>query len=485
MKRIKEILSVIKTVEVVGNINDQKINEIFLDSNNVKPNSMFIAIKGTKVDGHDYIEDAIKNGASFIVCERIPADIRSDVLYIKVENTLLACSKIAAAYFDYPSEKLVVVGVTGTNGKTTIATLLYRLFRLMGEKVGLLSTVVNYVDSKLYRSTHTTPNPIELQRLLNKMVEAGCKYCFMEVSSHAVVQHRIDNVKFAGAVFTNLSHDHLDYHKTFEEYLKAKKTFFDNLPSDAFVLTNIDDKNGKVMVQNTKAKVYTYALKTIADFHARILEQHLDGTLVRIENKEVWINLIGEFNTYNMLAIYATAILLKKDKERVLSDISLLKPVDGRFEFFNAPQGFTAIVDYAHTPDALTKVLTTINNLKKDNAHVIVVVGAGGNRDKTKRPIMAKESARLADRLILTSDNPRNEDPQDIINDMLQGLDANELQKTLTIVDRKEAIRTALMLAMPNDIVLVAGKGHETYQEISGVKHYFDDRQVIKEYLNL
>lgn len=484
MKSIKEILSVIKTIELVGNVSDQKINKIFLDSNNVKPNSMFIAIKGTKVDGHNYIEDAIKNGASFIVCERIPADIRSEVLYIKVENTLLACSKIAAAYFDFPSEKLTVIGVTGTNGKTTIATLLYRLFRLMGEKVGLLSTVINYVDSKLYYSTHTTPNPIELQRLLNKMVEAGCRYCFMEVSSHAIVQHRIDDVKFAGGIFTNLTHDHLDYHKTFEEYLKAKKTFFDHLPPDAFALTNIDDKNGKIIVQNTKANIYTYALKTIADFHARILEQHIDGTLVQFDNKEVWINLIGEFNAYNMLAIYATAILLKKEKENVLSDISLLKAVDGRLEFFNAPQGYTAIVDYAHTPDALTKVLTTINNLKRDNAQVIVVVGAGGNRDKTKRPIMAKESAQLANRLILTSDNPRNENPQDILNDMLKGLDRNELQKTLTIVDRKEAIRTALMLAKANDIVLVAGKGHETYQEILGVKYHFDDRQVIKEYLN-
>ena len=485
MKTIKEIVNAIKVIELVGELSDQKINKIYLDSNGVKPNSMFIAIKGTNVDGHDYIEDAIKNGASFIVCEKIPLDVRSNILYIRVENTLLECGKIAAAYFDYPSEKLTVVGVTGTNGKTTIATLLYRLFRLMGEKVGLLSTVINYVDSKYYHATHTTPNPIELQRLLSKMVEAGGKYCFMEVSSHAVVQHRIDDVRFAGGIFTNLTHDHLDYHKTFDEYLKAKKTFFDHLPNDAFALTNIDDKNGKVMVQNTQAKVYTYALKTLADFHARILEKHLDGTLVQFDNKEVWINLIGEFNTYNMLAIYAAAILLHKDKEQVLSDISMLKAVDGRFEYFNAPKGFTAIVDYAHTPDALVKVLTTINDLKKENAQVIVVVGAGGNRDKSKRPIMAKESARLADKLILTSDNPRKEKPEDILNDMLQGLDETDMQKTLTIIDRKEAIRTALMLAKPNDIVLVAGKGHETYQEINGVKYHFDDRQVIKEYLNI
>jgi len=485
MKTINDILKHIQPLEVVGNITDKKINKLFLDSKSVKPNSLFIAIRGTNVDGHQFIEDAILNGASFIVCEKIPFDTRSDVVYIKVEDTLKVASKIAAAYYDFPSEKLKVVGVTGTNGKTTTATLLYRLFRFMGERVGLLSTVINYVDSKMYPSTHTTPNPIELQRLLNKMVEAGCKYCFMEVSSHAVVQHRIDEVKFCGGIFTNITHDHLDYHKTFEEYLKAKKTFFDRLPSDAFALTNIDDKNGKIMVQNTKANVYTYALKTLADFHAKIIEKHLDGTLVQFDNQEVWINLIGEFNTYNMLAIYATAVLLKKNKEQILTDISLLKAVDGRFEYFNSPQGYTAIVDYAHTPDALVKVLTTINDLKKENAKVIVVVGAGGNRDKTKRPIMAKESARLCDKLILTSDNPRNEKPEDILNDMLQGLDQSDLQKTLTIVDRKEAIRTALMLAQNNDIVLVAGKGHETYQEINGVKHHFDDREVIKEYLKI
>jgi len=485
MCQIKDILKHIKTIEIVGEITDKKINKIYLDSNSIKPNSMFIAIKGTRVDGHDFIEDAIKKGASFIVCENLPSDLRSEVLYIKVEDSSKAVGKIAAAYYDFPSEKLTVVGVTGTNGKTTIATLLYRLFRLMGERVGLLSTVVNYVDSKLFNSTHTTPNPIEVQKMLYKMVEAGCKYCFMEVSSHAVVQHRVDDVKYAGGIFTNLTHDHLDYHKTFEEYLKAKKTFFDHLPENAFALTNIDDKNGKVMVQNTHAKVYTYALKTIADFHAKILEKHLDGTLVNFNQKELWINLIGEFNTYNMLAIYAAAILLGKENEQVLSDISLLKAVDGRFEFFNAPKGYTAIVDYAHTPDALVKVLTTINDLKKDNAQVITVVGAGGNRDKTKRPEMAKEAVQLSDKLILTSDNPRNEKPEDILNDMLQGLDNNDMQKTLTIVDRKEAIRTALMLAKENDIILVAGKGHETYQEISGVKHHFDDRQVIREYLNL
>lgn len=485
MNYINEILKHIQPIEIIGEITETKINKIYLDSNSIKPNSMFIAIKGTQVDGHDFIEDAIKRGASIIVCEKLPSNLRTDVLYIKVADSSKIAGKIAAAYYDFPSEKLTVIGVTGTNGKTTIATQLYRLFRLMGEKVGLLSTIVNYVDSKLYYSTHTTPNPIEVQKMLNKMVEAGCKYCFMEVSSHAIVQHRVDDVKFAGGIFTNLTHDHLDYHKTFAEYLKAKKTFFDNLPENAFALVNIDDKNGKVMIQNTKAKVYTYALKTIADFHAKILEKHLNGTLVKFNQKELWINLIGEFNTYNMLAVYATTILLGKRNENLLADISLLKPVDGRFEIFNAHQGFTTIVDYAHTPDALTKVLTTIIELKKSDAQLITVVGAGGNRDKNKRPKMAKEAVRFSNKLILTSDNPRYEKPEEIINEMLSGLDKNDIPKTLTIVDRKEAIRTALMLAKENDIVLVAGKGHETYQEINGKKYYFDDRQVIKEYLNL
>jgi UDP-N-acetylmuramoyl-L-alanyl-D-glutamate--2,6-diaminopimelate ligase len=485
MKNISDILKYIQPIEIVGEIPSYHINKIYIDSKQVMPNSLFIAVKGTNVDGHNYIEDAIKNGAKFIVCEQIPSDRRSEVLYIKVENTQNIAGRIAATYFDFPSDHLKVVGVTGTNGKTTIATLLYRLFRYMGEKVGLLSTVVNYVDSKMYKSTHTTPDPIELQRLLSKMVEAGCTYCFMEVSSHAIVQHRIESVTFSGGVFTNLTHDHLDYHKTFDEYLKAKKKFFDDLPENAFALTNIDDKNGNVMLQNTNASVHTYALKTLADFHLKILEYHLNGTLIKLDNKEVWIKLIGEFNAYNMLAIYATAVLLDKDKEKILTDMSLLTAVDGRFEYMNAPKGYTAIIDYAHTPDAIAKVLTTINNLKKENSRIITVVGAGGNRDKTKRPIMAKEAALLSDKLILTSDNPRFEKPEDILNDMKQGLNDEDMEKTLTIVDRKEAIRTALMLAQKNDIIFIAGKGHETYQEIEGVKHPFSDVQVVKELINI
>ncbi len=485
MKYINDILPFIHPLEMMGEIPSYSINRIFINSKEVKPNSLFIAIKGTRVDGHDYIEDAIKKGAKFIVCEQIPLDVRSEVFYIRVADAQRTAGTIAAAYFDFPSEKLKVVGVTGTNGKTTIATLLYRLFRYMGEKAGLLSTVVNYVDSKMYYATHTTPDPIELQRLLSKMVEAGCTYCFMEVSSHAIVQHRIEAVNYAGAIFTNITHDHLDYHKTFEEYLKAKKKFFDNLPKTAFALINLDDKNGQVMVQNTQATVYTYALKTLADFHLKILEYHLNGTLVNIENKDVWFNLIGEFNASNMLAIYAAAVLLGKDKEEVLSDMSLLTAVDGRFENITAPGGYTAVVDYAHTPDALTKVLSTLHRLKKEDSSIITVVGAGGNRDKTKRPEMAKEAALLSDKLILTSDNPRFEKPEDIINDMKQGLNEEDMKKTLTIIDRKEAIRTALMLAQKNDIVLIAGKGHETYQEIEGVKYPFSDVQMVKELINI
>ncbi len=483
MKQIEDIVKHIPIIEIKGEPLAGRVNKMYIDSQKVKPNSMFIAIKGTSVDGHDFIDDAIRKGAKYIVCEHIPLDTRSDVIYIKVENTKKLAGRIAAVYYDFPSTKLKVVGVTGTNGKTTIATLLYRLHRLMGKKCGLLSTVVNYVDSKMYRSTHTTPDPIELQRLLSKMVEARCEYCFMEVSSHAVDQYRIEGVQFEGGIFTNLTHDHLDYHKTFEAYLKAKKTFFDILPEHAFALTNADDKNGMVMVQNTKARVYTYALRTLADFHAKILEKHLDGTLVQIENKEVFVKLIGEFNVYNLLAIYGTAILLGGEVENVLLHLSLLCPVDGRFEYFLTRKGVVGIVDYAHTPDALAKVLSAIKELKKDTAKVITVVGAGGNRDKTKRPVMAKEAITYSDQLILTSDNPRNEDPQEIINDMLKGLSASEKERTLTIIDRREAIRTAITLAQKDDVVLVAGKGHETYQEIKGIKYPFDDRQIIKEFV--
>jgi len=483
MKTIDNILKHINVIELKGNIPNIAINKIYINSKQVKPNSMFIAIKGTNVDGHDFIDDAIRKGAKFIVCENIPLDTRSDVLYIKVQNTQKLAGIIASAFYDFPSKKIKVIGVTGTNGKTTVATLLYRMHRYLGKKCGLLSTVVNYVDSKLFEATHTTPDPVQLQRLLNKMVEARCEYCFMEVSSHAVVQHRIEGINFFGGIFTNITHEHLDYHKTFDAYLKAKKSFFDSLPETAFALTNADDKNGHVMVQNTKAKIYTYALKTLADFHAKILEKHLDGTLVQFDNAEVFVKLIGEFNVYNLLAIYATSVLMNSEKNEVLQTISLLNAVDGRFEYFKSKKGFTAIVDYAHTPDALSKVLNTIKNLKKEHASIITVVGAGGNRDKSKRPLMAQEAAKISDKVILTSDNPRFEDPEDIISDMKSGLNENELQKTLTIINRKEAIKTAIMLAKKDDIILVAGKGHENYQEIKGIKYPFDDRQVIKEFI--
>jgi UDP-N-acetylmuramoyl-L-alanyl-D-glutamate--2,6-diaminopimelate ligase len=482
MKTIEDILKHIPIIEIKGEINSNRVNKVFIDSKQVKPNSIFIAIKGNNTDGHNYIDEAISNGAKYIVCEHIPFDTRSDVVYIKVENSRKIAGPLAAAYYDFPSKKIKVVGVTGTNGKTTVATLLYRLHRLLGKKSGLLSTIVNYVDSKLYPATHTTPNPVELQRLLSKMVEARCQYCFMEVSSHAIDQHRINGIDFYGGIFTNITHDHLDYHKTFDAYLKAKKTFFDNLPYNAFALTNVDDKNGLIMTQNTKAKVHTYALKTQADFHAKILEKHIDGSLIQIENTQVFVQLLGQFNIYNLLAIYATSILLGNSKEDVLVNLSLLKPVDGRLEFFKSEKlGITAIVDYAHTPDALTNVLTTIRELKNADADIITVIGAGGNRDKTKRPFMAQEAVKYSNKVILTSDNPRYENPEDIINDMIKGLNNDELKKTLTIIDRKEAIKTAFMLAKKGDIILVAGKGHENYQEIKGIKYPFDDRQVIKE----
>lgn len=481
MKTIKEILNVIKPIEIKGEITNDKINKIFINSNEVKQNSLFIAIKGTNADGHDYIDDAIRNGARFILCEYIPSDTRSDVLYIKVNNTQKIAGEVAAAYYDYPSKKLKVIGVTGTNGKTTIATLLYRITRLMGKKAGLFSTIVNYVDSKLYRTENTTPNPVAIQRLMNKMIEARCEYCFMEISSHAVIQNRINGIHFTGGIFTNITHEHLDYHKTFNNYLKAKQGFFDILPENAFALTNIDDKNGKIIVQNTSAKVYTYGLKNFADFNAKILEKHIDSTLIKINNKEIWTKLIGTHNVYNLLAIYGCLILLGFTEESILSNISLVEPVDGRLQLIKSPNGINIFIDYAHTPDALQNVLTTLNDIKKENSNIIVVVGAGGNRDKTKRPKMARISAELSSTLILTSDNPRNEKPEDIIEDMKSGLDENLNARTLVIIDRKEAIKTALRIAKKDDIVLIAGKGHETYQEINGVKYYFDDRQVVKE----
>jgi UDP-N-acetylmuramoyl-L-alanyl-D-glutamate--2,6-diaminopimelate ligase len=483
VKKLSEILQNIPVENIKGNP-DVFVNKIFIDSRYVTTNSLFIAQPGVHVDGHKFINDVIKAGAKSIVCEKLPAEIKKNITYVQVKDTILLSGLIADSYFDNPSSKMKVIGVTGTNGKTTIATLLYRLYRRMGQKVGLLSTVVNYIDSKMVESTHTTPDAVTVHKLMGKMVEAGCKYCFMEVSSHAIVQHRINGVRFVGGIFTNLTHDHLDYHKTFDEYLAAKKKYFDELPGNAFALTNIDDKNGKVMVQNTKAKVSTYALHSMADFNATIRESHFDGMLLNINNVEMWTRLIGQFNASNILAIYATAVLLGSDKEKIMMELSDLYAVDGRFEYFSSPKGYIAVVDYAHTPDALLNVLRTIRQLIKADGKIISVVGAGGNRDKTKRPVMAKVSAELSDKVILTSDNPRNEKPEDIIADMKAGLDTQISNKVLTITNRREAIRAACQFAVKGDVVLIAGKGHETYQEINGVKHYFDDRVVVKEIFN-
>ncbi|PKP20411.1 MAG: UDP-N-acetylmuramoyl-L-alanyl-D-glutamate--2,6-diaminopimelate ligase [Bacteroidetes bacterium HGW-Bacteroidetes-21] len=482
-KTVKELTAELQVVEMVGDPMI-KITSICFDSRKVCKGSLFVAVKGTLSDGHHYISTAVDSSVSAIVCEQLPGTFDDRVTYVKVADSAIALAQIASAFYDHPSEGLQIVGVTGTNGKTTIATLLYRLFRYAGFKVGLLSTVRNYVDSKMFESTHTTPDPVQLQKLLYKMRENGCKYCFMEVSSHSIVQKRIDSILFKGGVFTNLTHDHLDYHKTLESYKEAKKAFFDGLLPDAFAITCNDDPSGKDMVKDTKAKVYTYGIHSPSDFKGRIIESHIDSTLININGKEIWSKLIGEFNAKNFLAVYAVAISLGLPEEKVLTLMSELATVDGRFENYTSKTGITAIIDYAHTPDALYNVLTAINSFHEKN-RVFTVVGAGGNRDKTKRPEMAKVSASLSNRLILTSDNPRNENPEDILEDMRKGLDDEGQLKTLVISDRKEAIRTAVMMAEKGDIILVAGKGHENYQEIKGIKYHFDDRELIKEFLNI
>ena len=458
-----------------------EINNIQFDSRKVENGSVFVATHGTASDGHQFIQMAIEKGAKAIVCEMIPTEISSDITYIKVENTSDALGKMASAWYDFPSSKMTLIGVTGTNGKTTIATLLYQLFRQLGHKSGLLSTVCNYVDDLVVEATHTTPDALALNELLKQMVDAGCEYAFMEVSSHSVDQRRIAGLEFDGGVFTNITRDHIDYHLSFENYLKAKKQFFDELPADAFALTNADDKNGFVMLQNSKAKKYTYSLRSMADFKTRILEQSFEGMLLDMNDKEVNVPFIGKFNASNLSAVFGTAVLLGQDEMEVLRIISSLHSVSGRFETLRAPSGYTAIVDYAHTPDALNNVIGTINQILQGNGRLITVVGCGGNRDKGKRPMMAREAVNGSWKAILTSDNPRFEEPQDILNDMLVGLDVVEKAKSLTIVDRKEAIRTACALAQAGDVVLVAGKGHEDYQIIQGVKHHFDDKEVVRD----
>ena len=471
---------ILENIEVLNSVSKNvEITDVVFDSRKVKSGALFVATRGTAVDGHDFIPSAVANGAVAVICEQLPESASADVAFILVKSSADALGIAAHNFFGRPSENITLVGVTGTNGKTTIATLLYKLFKELGYKTGLLSTVCNYVVDEAIPSTHTTPDPLELNALLAQMVDAGCEYAFMEVSSHAVDQRRIAGLSFNGAIFTNLTRDHLDYHKTFDNYLKAKKRFFDDLPASAFSLVNVDDKNGMVMLQNTKSKKCSYALRSMADFSAKILEDSFCGMLLNICGKEVFMPFIGKFNAYNLLAVYGAAVLLGADAEEVLRVLSYQHAVSGRFDAINAPKGFTAIVDYAHTPDALTNVINTINEIRAGESELITVVGCGGNRDKGKRPIMAKEAVKGSDRVILTSDNPRHENPADILNDMIAGLDDDEKKRVLVIEDRRQAIRTACALAKKSDVVLVAGKGHEDYQIIGDVKHHFDDKEEI------
>lgn len=479
MKNVEELLSGITVVERKGAAVSE-VSGVESDSRQVKPGYLFVAVRGASVDGHTFIPQAMAQGAKVIVCEEFPTELNGEVSYIKVDDSAVAFGMLASAWYGNPSRELTLVGVTGTNGKTTTATLLYEMFRSLGYKAGLLSTVCNYIDTVKVPATHTTPDPLHLHRLLREMVDAGCQYAFMEVSSHSAAQHRIAGLDFDGAIFTNLTRDHIDYHKTVEAYLKAKKSFFDGLPEGSFALTNIDDKSGLVMLQNTRAEKHTYSLRTMADFKARIIESRIDGMTLEINGKTVEVMFVGKFNAYNLLAVYGATCLLGQNPDEVLRKMSLLVPVAGRFQTLHSSRGYTVIVDYAHTPDALNNVLTSIREVLGNRGHIITVVGAGGNRDKGKRPMMAREAVNLSDRVILTSDNPRFENPNDILNDMLAGLDAEQRRKTLTQVDRREAIRTATQFANPDDVILVAGKGHEDYQEIEGVKHHFDDKEEVE-----
>ena len=478
--KLKELLKDIPVIAIIGS-EDVEITDVNIDSRRIKDGHLFIAMKGTQVDGHKFVPKAIELGAKAVMCEDMPEEKAEGVTYVQVESTEDVVGKVATTFHGNPSTKLKLVGVTGTNGKTTIATLLYNMFTKMGHKCGLLSTVCNYIIDEAIPADHTTPDPIELNRLLDRMVQAGCEYAFMECSSHAIAQKRIGGLTFAGGIFTNLTRDHLDYHKTFENYRNAKKAFFDSLPKTAFAITNADDKNGMVMVQNTKATVKTYSIRTVADFKARIIECHFEGMYLEMDGHEVGVQFIGKFNVSNLLAVYAAAVMFGKSPEDVLVVMSTLHSVSGRLEPIHSPEGYTAVVDYAHTPDALENVLNAIHEVLDGKGHVITVCGAGGNRDKGKRPLMAQEAVKQSDKVIITSDNPRFEEPQDIINDMLAGLNAQQMKKVISIVDRREAIRTACMMAQKGDVILIAGKGHENYQEIKGVKHHFDDHEVVKE----
>lgn len=484
MKTLQDILPTTLKAEIIGPA-QQTITTLCFDSRQAAAGACFFAIRGTQVDGHRYIDQAVAQGASAVVCEQLPEQRPSNVAFVQVNDTAQALGLMAAAFYNHPSKRLKLVGVTGTNGKTTTATLLYRIMQMLGHKAGLISTVVNIVDRTELPAHHTTPDPIELNSLLSQMCEAGCSYCFMEVSSHAVVQQRIAGVEFAGAVFTNITHDHLDYHGTFAEYIKAKRGLFDSLSASAFAITNADDRNGMVMVQNSKARISTYGLRSMADVRVKIEENHFDGMLLKLDNVELWTRLVGRFNAYNVAAIYSTLRCLGFEQQEIMPPLSAVTAVAGRFEYIKSPSGAVAVVDYAHTPDALQNVMTTISDIMAGHGRLITVVGCGGNRDRTKRPEMARIAAQLSSQAILTSDNPRFEDPQAIIDEMRQGLDADALRRTLCITDRREAIRTAIALAQPNDVVLVAGKGHEDYQEIQGQRHHFDDREVVRQAMNI
>jgi UDP-N-acetylmuramoyl-L-alanyl-D-glutamate--2,6-diaminopimelate ligase len=484
MRELKDIVYRVSLTSSFGNMNVE-VKGICFDSRKVQPGFLFVAVKGTLSDGHQFISKATELGASIIVCEKLPGTIDETLTYVTVKDSAHALGIIASNFYDNPSDKLKLVGVTGTNGKTTTVTLLYQLFTSLGYKAGMISTVENRIVDKVVPSTHTTPDPIQLNELLKKMKEAGCTHAFMEVSSHAVDQERIAGVKFTGALFTNITHDHLDYHKTFENYIKAKKKYFDDLNSDAFALVNADDKRGMVMIQNTKAKKYSFGLKKMVDFKGKIITNSIEGLELEVAGKDVWFKMIGDFNAYNLLGVYGAAVLLGEESDGVLTKLSSLKGAPGRFELIAPGSKFTAIVDYAHTPDALKNVLETIAQFRTGKEQVITVVGCGGNRDKTKRPLMASIACRLSDKVVLTSDNPRDEDPMEIIKEMQSGILPTETRKTLVLADREEAIKTACMMAKEKDIVLVAGKGHETYQETKGVKYPFDDREVLDRMLKL
>ena len=482
--KLSELLKNVKPTAIVGDA-EREVTGIEIDSRKVAAGGLFVAMKGTQVDGHKFIAKAVEQGAVAVLCEDLPTEKFENVTFVQVESTEESVGPVATVFFGEPSLRLKLVGVTGTNGKTTIATLLYNMFRQFGHKCGLLSTVCNYIEDEAVPASHTTPDAIELNRLLAKMVEKGCEYAFMECSSHAIAQQRIGGLQFTGGLFTNLTRDHLDYHKTFENYRDAKKKFFDDLPKTAFAITNLDDKNGLFMTQNTRAQVKTYSTRAMADFRARLLECHFEGMYLEIDGREVGVQFIGKFNVSNLLAVYGAAVMLGKQPEVILVALSTLHSVNGRLEPVHSPDGFTAIVDYAHTPDALENVLNAIHEVLDGKGKVITVCGAGGNRDKGKRPLMAQEAVRQSDRVIITSDNPRFEEPQAIIDDMLAGLDSKQMKKVLSIVDRREAIRTACMMAEKGDVILIAGKGHEDYQEIQGVKHHFDDKEVVREVFRL